>query len=159
VREQRENQIQFNSKENMIMKSKLIKNALLGFTTICAVAGFVPNASAAAPTGTCGLIASIPHPEIDWFAYMAGNGVTITKNMDLLAEINFSTTTIYYSITQFTWTQGVGFTKATVAGHAIFTITPPVANPTNSTPNSYQISFTPVVGGSALNYHQLKLVG
>jgi hypothetical protein len=128
----------------MIMKSKLIKDVLLGVTTVCALAGFTPTASAAAPTGTCGLVASIPHPEFDWYAYGVSGGPTITKNMDLLAEINFTAKTIYYSVTQFTWTTGApgSFSKATVAGNTTFTIAGPGVNTTNTTPNSYQISFT-----------------
>ncbi len=135
------------------MKSKSIKGILLGLTTICAVAGFVPNASAAAPTGTCGLVASMPHPEFDWWAYMNGGGATVTKNMDVLAEINFTAKTINYSITQFTWTSGAPgtFSKATVAGNAIFTMAGPGVNTTNTTPNSYQITFTAGGGTVVLN--------
>jgi hypothetical protein len=131
------------------MKSKLIKGILL-FTTLCALAGFVPGASAAAPTGTCGLVASMPHPEFDWYAYAGSGGPTVTKNMDLLAEINFTAKTIYFSITQFTWATGSpgSFTKATVAGNATFTIAGPGVNTTTTTPNSYQITFTPTVGST-----------
>jgi hypothetical protein len=133
----------------MIMKSKLIKEVLLGVTTICALAGFAEPALAAAPTGTCGLVASIPRPEFNWYAYMGANGAAVTKNMDLLAEINFTASTIHYSVTQFTWTGSGGtFSKATVAGNATFTIAGPGVNTTNTTPNSYQITFT--AGGSPM---------
>lgn len=139
------------------MQSKLIKNAFVGLTAICAVAGFVPSASAAAPTGTCGLIASIPHPETDWYGYMGGvsAAMPLTKNMDLLAEINFTTKIIYYSITQFQWTGTPPLLKNTIAGSVPFILNPPVANPTNSTPNSYQIVFT--AGGSAVTLNVLPV--
>jgi hypothetical protein len=130
------------------MKPKFIKDALLGFTAICALAGFISNASAATPTGTCGLVASIPHPELDWYAYINSTApAATTKNMDLLAEINFTAKTINYSITQFTWS-GTAFTKSTVAGNASFTIAGPGVNTTNTTPASYQITFTPSVGST-----------
>ena len=137
------------------MKSKLIKNALLGVTTICAVAGFVPNASAAAPSGTCGLIASIPHPEIDWFAYMAASGAAITKNMDLLAEINFSAGTIHYTVTQFTWSGTPPLTKATISGNTTFTIAGPNLATGDATPNSYQITFN--AGGNPVKLNVLPV--
>ncbi|HQT25837.1 MAG TPA: hypothetical protein PLK99_04470, partial [Burkholderiales bacterium] len=119
-----------------------------------AIAGVARNAAAAAPTGTCGLVASMPHPELDWYAYAKANGPTITKNMDLLAEINFSAGTIDFSVTQFTWTTGgSAITKATIAGHTSFTMTGPGSSTGastpgtgNSTPNAYQISF---VAGSS----------
>lgn len=128
------------------MKSTLIKNTLMGFAAICAAAGFVPSASAAAPSGTCGLIASMPHPEMDWADYMAVGGVAITKNMDLLAEIDFTHLTIHYAITQFTWS-GTAFSKGTIAGNAAFTIAGPGVNTTNTTPNAYQITFSPNAAG------------
>lgn len=44
----------------------IMKNVLLSMMTIFSFAGFVSSALAAAPTGTCGLVASMPHPEFDW---------------------------------------------------------------------------------------------
>jgi hypothetical protein len=119
------------------------------------VAGFVPSASAAAPTGTCGLIASIPHPEWDWAVYMTGGGAAITKNMDLLAEINFTAKTIYYSVTQFQWSGTPPLVRATVAGNTTFSIAGPGVNTTNTTPNSYQITFS--IGGSPVTLNVLPV--
>lgn len=133
------------------MKSKLIKDVLLGFTTICALAGFVPSASAAAPTGTCGLVAAMPHPEFNWYGYA---GAAVTKNMDLLAEINFTAQTINFSVTQFTWS-GSAFSKATVSGNAAFTIAGPGLTTGNTTPSSYQITFT--AGGTPVTLNVLPV--
>lgn len=139
------------------MKSKLFKDVLIGFTAIYAAAGFISNASAATPIGTCGLVASMPHPELDWYAYMNSGGPAITKNMDLLAEINFTSKVINFSVTQFTYSGGLGgvMTKATVSGSATFVMTGPNLNTGNATPNAYQITFT--AGGTPVTLNVLPV--
>jgi hypothetical protein len=85
-----------------------------------------------------------------------GSGsVAITKNMDLLAEINFTAGTIHYAVTQFVWNGTPPLTKQTIAGNTTFTIAGPGVNTINTTPNSYQITFT--AGGSPVTLNVLPV--
>ena len=132
-----------------MMNKKMIKQVALGFVAVGAVS-LMTTASAAAPAGTCGLVASMPHPEIDYAT--TANKV---KNMDLLAEINFTTSTINFSMTQFVFgTAGIAPVKQTIGGSSTFTIKGPhltnstatgygVATQDTPLPDVYQITFDP----------------
>ena len=131
-----------------MLKPNVIKSFLLGFATIGALS-CITNASAAAPTGVCGIVASLPHPEFPFLNY---SGVATVKNLDMLGEINFTTSTIYYSVTQWTFDGAGNVGKQTIGGNAAFTLTGPALTTGttgttgyasgNPTPNSYQIAFT-----------------
>ena len=134
-----------------MFKPNVIKSFLLGFAIISALS-CIPNASAAAPTGVCGMVASLPHPEFNFLNY---SGIATVKNLDVLAEINFTTSTIYYSATQWTFDGATSVGKQTIGGTAAFTLTGPALTTGtgyasgNPTPNSYQIAFILNAAGGA----------
>lgn len=128
---------------------KLIKQVVIGVIAVSTLS-LMTNASAAAPTGICGMEASIPRPDLD-YALTANK----TKNMDILAEINFTTNTINFSLTQFVFTTaGTPPVKQNVGGSATFTMKGPgltnvtatgytVAGQDTPLPDAYQITFDP----------------
>jgi len=132
---------------------KLIKQVVIGVIAVSALS-LMTNASAAAPTGICGLEASIPRPDLDYVA-LANTGAI--KNMDVLAEINFTTSTINFSLTQFVFT-AIPPVKQNVGGSATFTMKGPgltnvtatgytVAGQNTPLPDAYQITFDPFGSG------------
>jgi hypothetical protein len=135
-----------------MLKPNVIKSFLLGFATIGALS-CITNASAAAPTGVCGMVASLPHPEFNFLTY--SGTAPVVKNLDVLAEINFTTSTIYYSVTQWTFDGAGNVGKQTIGGNAAFILTGPALTTGtgyasgNPTPNSYQIAFTLNAAGGA----------
>ena len=116
-------------------------------------AGFTPAAWAGL-SGSCGMLTAFPHPFIN--SYLAYNGTatttsstsynmsgtittaaTGTKDMDVLAVIDFSTSTITFNVTEATITaSGVTYSAAPVTA----SFAAPVAGPV---PGSYTISFAP----------------
>ncbi len=137
------------------MLKRTLFRALLGiFAVVGVFAGYIPVASAAL-SGSCGMVVSIPHNHV--LGTMSGNvnmgtgafnsnfqmeGPGSTQGVNLLAVINFTTSTINFNVTQVTI--GTPNSYATQSGSAIFTT---AAGPLTG---SYMITFTPP-GSTTLN--------
>lgn len=136
----------------------LSKKIAVGFAVI-SIFSLTAPALAAAPTGTCGFLAS-------WSG--TNNASTLTAgsftSMDVMGEMNFSTNTVSFSVTQLVNTAGV-YSKRTVGGTSSFTLTGP--NLTSGTAvnftatagtgdtakppaDVYQMTFNPFGGGNVV---------
>ncbi len=129
------------------MKNKRIRILASGLAALGVFSGFMPSASAAL-SGSCGMVVSVPHNYV--LGTMSGNvslttgaftsnfqfdGAGSVKGVNVLAVIDFNTSTISFNVTNVTI--GTPNTYGTSAGSATFTT---AAGPL---PNSYTITFTP----------------
>ena len=153
------------------MNYKNLRVLTASIAAIGVFAGFTPAAWAGL-SGSCGMLTAFPHPFID--SYLAYNGTvtsaasggynmsgtittaaTGTKDMDVLAVINFSTNTITFNVTEATISAS-GVTYSPAAATASFN--PPAAG-SGPVPGSYTISFTPPGSPNAVTLNILPVNG
>ncbi len=131
-------------------------------------AGFTPAAWAGL-SGSCGMLTAFPHPFIDSYLAFTGTvsgtnsmsgtintAATGTKDMDVLAVINFTTNTITFNVTEATITNTNPPISYTAAEATDSFTTPPVTGPI---PGSYTISFTPTGSSNPVVFNILPVNG
>ena len=141
-----------------MMKTKSFRPFLYGLAALGVFAGFIPAADAGL-TGTCGVLFATPHLFLNAYGSMTGS-VTSTGAMtgnyisnavgpnqgpygvDVLAEINFSNSTVSYNVMQVSFNGSGTKAYSAVSGSVPFTTT---AGP-GSLAGSYTITFTPTGG-------------
>ena len=138
-----------------MMKTKSFRPFLYGLAALGVFAGFIPAADAGL-TGTCGVLFATPHLFLNAYGSMTGS-VTSTGAMtgnyisnavgpnqgpygvDVLAEINFSNSTVSYNVMQVSFNASANESYSASSGSVPFTTT---AGPAGL-PGSSTITFTP----------------
>lgn len=137
-----------------MMKPKSFRPFLYGLAALGVFAGFVPAANAGL-TGTCGMLFATPHLFLNAYGSLKGsvsgssmsgsyvsNAVGANQGpygVDVLAEIDFSNSTLSYNVMQVSFNASANESYSASSGSVPFTTT---AGPAGL-PGSSTITFTP----------------